>query len=204
VRLFAGLPRPLRIALDWGLTIAVAAAVVLVIETEVAKPFRIPSSSMEPTLHCAKPALGCEASFSDRVIACRLCYRLGSPSRGQIVVFRTPRAAADHCGAGGVYVKRLVGMPGETIREDRHGFIWVNGKRLSEPYVTPHNRAEDTYRGRTWHVPAGSYFMLGDNRGGSCDSRVWGAVPRDDLLGPVVVRYWPLDRLGLGFSFGLR
>ena len=143
---------------------------------------------------------GCEASLSDRVIACRICYRLGGPERGQIVVFRTPAAAAARCGEGGTYVKRLVGMPGETVHEDANGFIWIDGKRLAEQYVSPHSRAEDPYRDRTWRVPAHSYFMLGDNRGGSCDSRVWGAVPRSDLVGPVVVRYWPPARLGIAFG----
>jgi signal peptidase I len=197
-RTFGNLPRPLRIAAEWIVTIAVAVAVVLVIETEVAKPFRIPSSSMEPTLHCARPADGCEGSRSDRVIACRLCYRIGSPSRGQIVVFKTPPAAAERCRAGGTYVKRLIGMPGDTIRQDGEGYIWINGKRLDEPYVTDLARARDITGDRTWHVPDGEYFMMGDNRGDSCDSRIWGSVPRDSLIGPLVVRYWPLDRLGVG------
>src|SRR5262245_17832007 len=127
-RTLGRMPRPWRLAVEWLLTIAVAVAVVLVVETEVAKPFRIPSSSMEPTLHCARPAEGCEASYSDRVIACRLCLRFGSPERGQIMVFRTPPTAEQRCSAGGVYVKRLIGLPGDTIREDSTGYIWVNGK----------------------------------------------------------------------------
>ena len=197
-RTLGRLPRPWRTVADWLLTIAAAIAVVLVVETEVAKPFRIPSSSMEPTLHCARPAQGCEASFSDRVIACRICYRLGSPARGQIVVFQTPPSASERCGAGGTYVKRLIGLPNETIHEDAAGFIWIDGKRLDEPYVTELARARDTYGDRTWRVPEGEYFMLGDNRGDSCDSRVWGSVPRSDLIGPLIVRYWPPSRLGLG------
>jgi signal peptidase I len=197
-RTFGRLPAPLRIAAEWLVTIAVAVAVVLVIETEVAKPFRIPSSSMEPTLHCARPADGCEGSRSDRVIACRLCYRIGSPSRGQIVVFKTPDAAAERCGSGGTYVKRLIGMPGDTVRQDVEGYISINGKRLDEPYVTDLARARDSTGERTWQVPQGEYFMLGDNRGDSCDSRIWGSVPRGSLIGPLVVRYWPLDRLGIG------
>jgi signal peptidase I len=193
------LPRPWRTIVDWLVTIAVAVAVVLVVETEVAKPFRVPSSSMEPTLHCAKPAEGCTASHSDRVIACRLCYRLGSPKRGQIVVFETPPAAASACSASGTYVKRLIGLPGDTIREDMEGYVWVNGKRLDEPYVTDLARAQDNdHVGQTWRVPAGEYFFMGDNRGDSCDSRAWGSVPRGNLIGPLIVRYWPLDRNSLG------
>ena len=153
---------------------------------------------MEPTLHCARPATGCEASFSDRVIACELCYRFSSPEQGQIVVFHAPAAAAAKCGTAGRHVKRLIGLPGDTIREDGQGFLWIDGKRLDEPYVSAAARLGDTqFRADTWHVPAGSYFMMGDNRGSSCDSRVWGAVPRSSLIGPVVATYWPLNRLWL-------
>ena len=190
-----------RTVLDWALTILVAVGVVLAFEAEVAKPYRIPSSSMEPTLHCARPAFGCEARFSDRVIACEICYRFESPARGQIVVFHAPAAAASPtaCGEGGVYVKRLIGLPGDTVHEDDRSYIWVDGKRLNEPYVSPTARAEDTrYRGDTWHVPPRSYFMLGDNRGESCDSRVWGFVPRSNLIGPVILRYFPLTRISFG------
>ena len=80
----------LRRLVDWAITIAVALAFVLAFEAEVAKPFRIPSSSMEPTLHCAKPGAWCEGRFSDRVIVNRLAYRFSSPKRGQIVVFYAP------------------------------------------------------------------------------------------------------------------
>ncbi len=190
------IPAPWRRVLDWVLTIGTAVAIVLVFEAEVAKPYRIPSESMEPTLHCARPAVGCEARFSDRVIACELCFRLADPARGQIVVFEAPAAAATHCGAAGTYVKRLIGLPGETIHEDGSSHIWIDGKELHEPYVTAAARAQDvSYRNHTWHVPPRSYFMMGDNRGSSCDSRVWGAVPRDSLIGPVVMDYWPPTRV---------
>ena len=86
-----------RKVIDWVGTIALAVGFVLVFEAEVAKPYRIPSSSMEPTLHCAKPGSFCEAQISDRVLVNRLAYRFGSPKRGQIVVFKAPAAAA-RCG----------------------------------------------------------------------------------------------------------
>ena len=102
----------------------------LVFEAEVAKPYRIPSSSMEPTLHCARPSAWCEARFSDRVIVNRLAYRFGSPKRGDIVVFNAPAAAAAACSEGGTFVKRLIGLPGDTVSE-AHGVISINGQRLA-------------------------------------------------------------------------
>src|SRR5436309_7758055 len=103
--------------LDWAATICVALAFVLIFEAEVAKPYRIPSSSMEPTLHCARPGAWCEARFSDRVLVNRLAYRFGSPKRGQIVVFKAPAEAQARCGEGGTYVKRLIGLPGDRVSE---------------------------------------------------------------------------------------
>ena len=97
-RLTAGLPRPWRIAIDWIVTIAGAIAIVLAIKAWVVNPYRIPSSSMEPTLHCAKPAMGCEANTSDRVLANRFIYHFRNPKRGEIVVFNTPRLAEQECG----------------------------------------------------------------------------------------------------------
>jgi signal peptidase I len=164
-----------------------------VFEAEVAKPYRIPSSSMEPTLHCAKPGAWCEGHFSDRVIVNRLAYRFGSPQRGDIVVFKAPAAAKAECGEGGTYVKRLIGLPGETVSE-RNGVITIDGKPLHENYAL--GGKEDTTTG-TWPVPAGSYFLVGDDRLHSCDSRTWGVVPRSSLIGPLLLTYWPPDRLSI-------
>jgi len=153
--------------------------------------YRIPSSAMEPALHCARPTPGCEAGTADRILVPRL-LSFWTPSRGDIVVFRTPPLAAEKCGEGGTFVKRLVGLPGETVAE-RRGLVSVDGRPLNEPYVKRGRR--DTESG-TWQVPKGEYFFLGDNRAQSCDSRQWGSVPRDNLIGPVVAFYWPLDRIG--------
>jgi hypothetical protein len=83
-------------------------------------PFRVPSSSMEPTLHCAKPAPGCEANAADYVVAEGPVH---DAKRGEVVAFQTPSAAAPRCGEGGVFIKRVIGLPGETVREDSHGFV---------------------------------------------------------------------------------
>jgi signal peptidase I len=203
-RLFPSLPRNVRVTLDWILTIAGAIPIVLALKEWVVNPYRIPSSSMEPTLNCARgPAEpGCLGDSSDRVLACRICLDFGPPSRGDIVVFNTPTEAALKCGEGGTFVKRVIGLPNETVREDDNGFIWIQKPgekdfKLKEPYVSAARRLQDSaHFGQVWHVPDGSYFMMGDNRSQSCDSRTWGSVPRHKLIGTVFFVYWPPDRIG--------
>jgi len=203
-RLFPGLPRGVRVTLDWILTIAGAILIVLALKMWVVNPYRIPSSSMEPTLNCAKgrASPGCLGNSSDRVLACRICLDFGPPSRGDIVVFNTPSEAALKCGEGGTFVKRVIGLPGETVHEDSKGFIKIKKPgspefvKLKEPYLPKQNRLQDSQHfGQTWTVPPDSYFMMGDNRSQSCDSRTWGSVPRDKLIGTVFFVYWPPDRI---------
>ena len=187
-----------RTVIDWAVTIVLAVAAVLAIKQWIVNPYRIPSSSMEPTLHCAAPGDGCIASFSDRVLANRFIYHFREPERGEIVVFETPEAAQapppTGCGAGGTFVKRLVGLPGEQISE-RNGIVYIDGKRLQEPYIAPANRDGRSFEPR--RIPPGHYFMMGDNRPSSCDSRQWGSVPGENLIGPVFAVYWPPQRIGL-------
>ena len=186
------LPAPLRTLIDWALTITVAVVGVLTFQAEVAKPYRIPSPSMEPTLHCAKPVSGCMSRVSDRVIANRLVYRFHEPERGDIIVFESPPQVKAACDASGPFIKRIVGLPGESVSM-RAGHVFINGTRLSEPYLRPAYRGSET---GSWGLnPSGGYFVLGDNRSMSCDSRSWGVVPRANIIGRAEVIYWPPTRL---------
>jgi signal peptidase I len=195
-KLTHGLPAGYRITIEWLATIALALAVVGGAKAWVVSPYRIPTSSMEPTLHCARHGIaseGCEARFSDRVIAARFVYFFRKPHRGELVVFHVPDRAKFACaGAGGVFVKRLIGLPGDTVKVSNGGFVSINGKPLAEPYLNPKRRGGLE---NTWHVPKGQYFFMGDNRRLSCDSRQWGSVPRSGLIGPLVVTYWPPNRV---------
>ena len=198
-RLTRGLPDALRVTIDWVVTIVGAVAIVLLVKAFVVNPYRIPSSSMEPTLHCATPAIGCEARYSDRVLANRFLYRIRDPRRGEIIVFKTPPAARVKCGAGGTFVKRLIGLPGDRVElrlKNGNGYVYINGKPLKEPYVEKARRGAVQEFGPVIVRP-GNYFMMGDNRSQSCDSRMWGTVPRENLIGKVFATYWPPNRVSL-------
>src|SRR5581483_8859868 len=138
------LPRRWRLLVDWLATLGVAAILVVVLENEVAKPYRIPTSSMEPTLHCAAPHPGCLGKASDRVLAAKVVYMLRSPARGDVVVFEAPAAAKGKCEEGGTFVKRIVGLPGEVVSE-RRGVVLVDGRRRAEPYVDLARRDRQTH-----------------------------------------------------------
>jgi len=201
-RLTDGLPKAWRATTEWLLTIIGAILIVLALKEWVVNPYRIPSSSMEPTLHCAKPAVGCEATTSDRVLANRFIYHFRQPRRGEIVVFTTPKLALQECGTKGTYVKRVIGVPGD-VWEERTGVVYINGKKLNEPYIQAVRRDSQTLtlrdippRNTYTRIPKGYYLMMGDNRSSSCDSRRWGLVPRGNIIGKVVFTYWPLNRLG--------
>ena len=142
--------------------------------------YDVPSGSMEPTLHCARPGTMCEAAVSDGVVTEEPA---SSVKRGDLIVFHTPPLARVRCGAGGTFIKRVLGMPGDRW-EERLGYVFIDGKKLDEPYVPSSERDARTVAPVT--VPAGAYFVLGDNRSASCDSRAWGTVPRADVIGKVV------------------
>ena len=153
--------------------------------------YQEPSSAMEPTLHCAKPGPGCHGSEADTLVT-RLTGAKDL-ARLDIVIFATPQKAVSACGEGGTFVKRIIGLSGEAVKQDAHGFIWIRGPnakawvKLAEPYVSAKARAQDTsHLGQQWSVPAGDYFVMGDNRSQSCDSRAYGGVPAGNVIGPVV------------------
>ena len=134
---------------------------------------------MEPTIRCAKPAAGCSAAEQDVVRV-----RAGQePRRGDIVVFETPERAMIECGAGGTYVKRIVALGGETFAQ-RRGAVFVDGTRLPEPYVRSNRLDAHSYPAQK--IPPGHYFVVGDNRTQSCDSRIWGSLPAENVIGVVV------------------
>jgi signal peptidase I len=197
---------PLYSVIELIVTVAVAVGLAFLIQAFVVKPYKIPSGSMEPTLHVGQ-----------RILAFRLSTH---PGIGDIVVFHPP-AGADPaqatCGnpnQGGssgqacdtptttassqTFIKRVVGLPGDRLRIVG-GHVIRNGVRENDSYIAPCNAAEGgqgcNFR-KTIVVPAGDYYMMGDNRGDSDDSRYWGPVPQKWIIGEAFFTYWPPDRIG--------
>ncbi len=174
--------------------VLVAAVVVaILLRTFVVATYSIPSGSMEPTLQ-----------IGDRIVVDKLAYHLHGVDTGNIIVFRTP--PSELCAGPPVadLVKRVIGLPGQTVSLAR-GHVLINGKLLSQPWLPPPVRTE-TYPGpglqpyslhHPYVVPQGDVFVMGDNRPDSCDSRYWGPVPESTIVGKVDVRIWPLSRFGL-------
>lgn len=152
--------------------------------------YDVASSSMEPTLHCPRGTPGderCLGAIADEVVVSPIPYWYTEPKRGDIVAFAVPAAARYWCDdtrVGDIFVKRIVGMPGETI-EERRGVIFVNGTRLHEPYVHRERARRSSHARQA--IPPRHYFLLGDDRVGSCDSRLFGPVPRENVHGKVVL-----------------
>jgi signal peptidase I len=183
--------------------VVVALALALGIQAFLVKPYRIPSESMVPTLEVGQ-----------RVLVNRIGARFSDPDVGDIVVFHPPAGAeqGNQCGgqppAGEAcdqpteeradvnFIKRVVAGPGDTIAiEDGH--VILNGKRQQEDFARPCGGGEGCSFPKPIKVPADHYFMMGDNRGSSDDSRFWGPVPREWIIGGAFGTYWPPDRIGL-------
>jgi signal peptidase I len=192
------LRRALRISIAAATVVlgvlALAALVLLaLLMTGTARIYSVGSSTMEPTLHCARPTPGCEATRKDRFL---VLTRFVSYGRGDVVAFEPPPKAEAVCRTGVAYVKRIVGLPGERVEirvQRRAAAVYVDGRRLREPYVAQNRR--DSGVMKTFTVPRDHYFVLGDDRLRSCDSRRWGAVPRENLIGKVSTIYWPPRRI---------
>ena len=163
-------------------TIVTAGILAFGIRTFVAEARYIPSSSMEPTLQ-----------INDRLIIEKVSYHFHKPERGDIVVF-SPTAALKAQNFHDAFIKRVIGLPGDKV-EVKNGLVYVNGKVLAENYIAE----QPNYAFGPVTVPPDQYLVLGDNRNNSYDSHAWGFVPRENLIGRAVVRFWPFNRLG-GFD----
>lgn len=185
--------RPRRRKRHWLIELAVilvvALAVAVLLRTFVVQTFFIPSGSMEPTLQ-----------VGDRIAVSKISYDFQSIHVGDIIVFRRP--PAENCGGTPVndLVKRVIGLPGDTLSL-ANGQVYVDGRLLAEPWLPAGVKTEPGPNPvpyslqHPYTVPPGEYYLMGDNRPFSCDSRYWGPIPRSLVVGKVVARVWPLSRL---------
>ncbi len=188
-------PSSRRLLAELPALVIVAVAIAYGIKALIAQAFFIPSGSMIPQLE-----------IGDRVVVSKLAYRLHEPRRGDIVVFDAPfpqpkehrspveriaRGVAESVGVAQPsteeYIKRVIGLPGESV-EGHDGHVYVNGRELVEPYLP---RATTTTDFTRIVVPKGRLWVMGDNRGNSSDSRVFGAVRRRKVVGRAFIRIWP-------------
>ncbi len=194
-------------AIELVLIIVVAIGLALGIQAFLVKPYRIPSGSMEPTLH-----------VNQRILVDRIGMHFSSPQIGDIMVFHPPAdytscqdpnegesVAGSRTGracdvqqkheSAQTFVKRVVGLPGDHL-QIRNGHVYRNGGKEKDGYIIPCNGDPTCEFPGTIVVPKGDYYMMGDNRPNSEDSRFWGPVPRAWLIGEAFFTYWPPDRLG--------
>jgi len=156
-------------------SVVIAVILALIIRTFLFQFFWIPSRSMEDTL-----------LINDRIVVTKFSYWFNEPQRGDVVVFKYPLDTTKD------YVKRLIGLPGDII-EIRNSKLYINGQLVKEPYLKEGLVFGDF---GPIQIPPEHYFMMGDNRNYSSDSRVWGFVNEDLLIGKAQFIYWPLDRIG--------
>jgi signal peptidase I len=171
---------PLRGAVEWVLILLGAVAVAFVIKTFLFQAFYIPSVSMEPTL-----------KVRDRVIVNKLSYDFHDVHRGDIVVFKSP--PGEDNGTVKDLIKRVIALPGETV-EARDGQILIDGQQLTEPYLPD---GVTTGQMEPHKVPSGHVWVMGDNRPNSKDSRYFGAIDEDLIVGRAFIRVWPIPKLSL-------
>lgn len=160
----------------------VALILALLIRVFVAEPRFIPSDSMVPTL-----------AIGDRLVVEKVSYHLHPPRFGDIVVFDPPLQLQEYgFKKDQAFIKRVIGTPGQTIQV-RNGTVYVDDRPLVEPYIA----APPNYLLPPVKVPAGQFFVMGDNRPNSNDSHVWGFLPQENIIGHACFRFYPFDRLGI-------
>jgi signal peptidase I len=190
---------------EFFLIVVVALGLALGIQAFLVKPFRIPSASMEPTL-----------DIGQRVLVSRVNYHVSEPDRGDVVVFKPPKGADDNiCGVHQFdpgsrnqacprptpgqsdqnFIKRIVAVGGDRLRVEG-GRVILNGKPADEPFIEPSADCQICNLNKEIRIPPDHFFMMGDNRGESADSREWGPVPKDQLIGQAFFTYWPPKRIG--------
>ena len=184
----------------WSAFVFIVLLMILLVATGTVKTYAMPNWMMEPTMHCARPAPACEGSHKDRFL---VVTRFLDHDRGDIIVHEASPNVERECGASGTYVRRIVGLPGETIRT-RHVAgperpyagrerLFVDGRELEEPYL---DEDRPTFGlDKTFRIPAGRHFVMGDNRLFSCDSRDHGPIDGADIVGEVILTYWPPNRI---------
>jgi signal peptidase I len=172
-------PSPTRNIIEWSLVVIGAIALTLTVQAFAIKSFYIPSESMVPTLQ-----------KGDRVLVNRISYKLHDVNRGDVVVFERPPGLPDTSIKD--LIKRVIGLPGDTV-EGRNGRIVINGQYLNEPYLGA-NVITSTFG--PVKVGDGMYFVMGDNRQASEDSRVFGPIAEKLIVGRAFVKIWPLNRIG--------
>jgi len=176
-------PRSRRRAVaGWAFSLALALLLAFGIRTFAFQTFWIPTTSMVPTL-----------DVNDRILVLKAFFNWHHLREGDIVVFTQP--PRDQCGgpAGADLVKRVIALPGQTIYS-ADGILYVDGRRLREPYLPPHDPLgppiPDATRQAPFHVPPGEFYVMGDNRAISCDSRFWGPIKGSSIIGRVVMLVW--------------
>ena len=174
-------PKQRRAAVyEWGAILAIALAVAFLVRTFVVQAFWIPSESMEPTLR-----------IGDHLLVEKVTPSVRDIHRREIIVFERPEGVDPELKD---LIKRVIGLPGELV-EGKEGRVFINGKAIVEPYL-PKGVVPTEFDFAPVRVPIDSYFVMGDNRGRSFDSRYWGAVRRDQIVGRAVFRIWPLGDSG--------
>jgi signal peptidase I len=169
-------------------TLVLTLIIFLVIQNFVAQPYQVKQQSMERTLEPEQ-----------YVLVDKLTPRWDTYKRGDIIVFNPPPQWAQDDGTP--FIKRVIGVGGDEIEVREDGFVYVNGTKLTEPYVyAVDGRPQATTTGQTqerWTVPTGELFVMGDHRGSSADSRVFGPIPVGNVIGRAWLRYWPFDTFGI-------